>query len=149
MLPFGGIRLAVDGSEVELADTVVFRGMMLSGVPNMAFAFGYTNQSWTLGSDLTCEQVTRVLNYMDRSGYTVVRPRPTDATTAGVPFFELTSGYVRRAMDQFPRQRASDPWHRAQNYARDRRTVLRAPVDDPALEFSRAAASVGATAKVA
>jgi monooxygenase len=150
MVPFGGIRLGVDGSDVEAADTVVFRGMMLSGVPNMAFAFGYINQSWTLGSDLTCEQVCRVLGCMERSGYTQVRPRAPEATTASVPFLELTSGYVRRAVDQFPRQRANDPWRREQNYARDRKAVLRAPIDDPALEFTRAAAAApGATAKAA
>ena len=149
MVPFGGIRLGIDGSRVDVADTVVFRGMMLSGVPNMAFAFGYINQSWTLGSDLTCRQVCRVLNYMNRSGHTEVRPRVQDATTATVPFFELTSGYVRRAIDEFPRQGANDPWRRAQNYARDRRAVLRAPIDDPALEFTRVGAATGVTAKAA
>jgi monooxygenase len=149
MVPFGGIRLSVDGADLEPADTVAFRGMMLSGVPNMAFAFGYINQSWTLGSDLTSEQVCRVLSYMDRSGYSRVRPRAQDPATASVPFFELSSGYVRRAIHAFPRQRANDPWRRAQNYARDRRTVLRAPIDDPALEFSRVAMAAGTTAKSA
>jgi cation diffusion facilitator CzcD-associated flavoprotein CzcO len=149
MVPFGGIRLGVDGSDLQPADTVVFRGMMLSGVPNMAFAFGYINQSWTLGADLTCEQVCRVLNYMDRSGYTQVRPLAQDPATASVPFLELSSGYVRRATGEFPRQGANDPWRREQNYARDRRAVLRAPIDDPALEFTRGAAAAGATAKTA
>ena len=149
VVPFGGIRLGVDGSDVDPADTVAFRGMMLSGVPNMAFAFGYINQSWTLGSDLTCEQVCRVLNYMDRSGYLQVRPRAPEATTASVPFFELTSGYVRRAIDQFPQQRANDPWRREQNYVRNRRAVLRAPIHDPALEFTGVGMAAAATAKVA
>ena len=54
MVPIGGIRLTVDDAEVELPKAIIYRGMMLSGVPNMAFAFGYTNQSWTLGADLTC-----------------------------------------------------------------------------------------------
>jgi monooxygenase len=149
MVPFGGIRLSVDGSDVQLADTLVYRGMMLSGVPNMAFAFGYTNQSWTLGSDLTCEHVCRLLNHMDRSGFTRCTPRNRDPAISGVPFADLTSGYVLRAIDQFPRQGHMDPWRREQNYARNRRSLRRAPLDDPALEFSRTAPTADVTTQVA
>ena len=145
MVPFGGIRLGVDGTDVELSEALVYRGMLLSGVPNMAFAFGYTNQSWTLGADLTCEQVCRLLNHMDARGYTQCTPRNRDPAITGAPFAELTSGYVLRAIDQFPRQGSQDPWRREQNYARDRRSVRRAPLDDPALEFSRAAPTTDAT----
>ena len=122
---------------------------MLSGVPNMAFAFGYTNQSWTLGADLTSEQVCRLLNHMDRCGYTQCTPRNGDPAITGVPFAELTSGYVLRAIDQFPKQGSKDPWRRQQNYARNRRSVRRAPIDDPALEFSRAAPTADATTQIA
>ena len=149
MVPFGGIRLSVDGSRIELDEALVYKGMLLSGVPNMAFAFGYTNQSWTLGSDLTCEQVCRLLNHMDRHGYTQCTPRNRDAAITGVPFAELTSGYVLRAIDQFPRQGSKDPWRRQQNYVRDRRSVRRAPIDDPALEFSRAAETADTTTQIA
>jgi monooxygenase len=135
MVPFGAIRLRVDGSDVDVGDALAFRGMQLSGVPNMAFAFGYTNQSWTLGSDLTCEQVCRLLEHMDRHGYSVCTPRHDDPAITAVPFAELTSGYVLRAIDQFPKQGSGDPWRREQNYARNRRAMRRAPVDDPALEF--------------
>jgi cation diffusion facilitator CzcD-associated flavoprotein CzcO len=145
MVPFGDIRLGVDDADVELGEALVYRGMLLSGVPNMAFAFGYTNQSWTLGADLTCEQVCRLLRHMDRHGYASCTPRNRDPAVAGVPFAELTSGYIMRAIDQFPRQGSKDPWRREQNYARDRRSVRRAPMDDPALEFSRA----GATSAIA
>jgi monooxygenase len=136
MVPFGGMRLSVDDSEVDLGAALAYRGMQLSGVPNMAFAFGYTNQSWTLGSDLTCEQVCRLLAHMDRRGYAVCTPRNRDPAVTGVPFAELTSGYVLRAIDQFPKQGSEDPWRREQNYARNRRALWRAPVDDPALEFA-------------
>jgi cation diffusion facilitator CzcD-associated flavoprotein CzcO len=141
MVPFGDIRLGVDDADVELGEALVYRGMLLSGVPNMAFAFGYANQSWTLGADLTCEQVCRLLRHMDRHGYTSCTPRNRDPAVTGVPFSELTSGYIMRAIDQFPRQGSKDPWRREQNYARDRRSVRRAPMDDPALEFSRAGAA--------
>jgi cation diffusion facilitator CzcD-associated flavoprotein CzcO len=146
MVPLGGMRLAVDGSEVVLSETVAYRGMQLSDVPNMAFAFGYTNQSWTLGSDLTCEQVCRLLNHMDRHGYTVCTPRNRDPGVSVVPFADLTSGYIRRAIDRFPKQATSDPWRREQHYARNRRALRRAPLGDPALEFARAGAPAGVAA---
>jgi cation diffusion facilitator CzcD-associated flavoprotein CzcO len=149
MVPFGGVRLSVDGTDVELDDALVYRGMQLSGVPNMAFAFGYTNQSWTLGADLTCEQVCKLLEHMDRWGYTACTPRNRDPAITAVPFADLTSGYVLRAIDQFPKQGSKDPWHREQNYARNRKAMQRAPIDDPTLEFSRGAPTAGATMEIA
>jgi hypothetical protein len=112
--------------------------MQVSGVPNMAFAFGYTNQSWTLGADLTCEHVCKLLAHMDRRGYTACTPRNRDPGLTAVPFADLTSGYILRAIEQFPRQGSRDPWQREQNHVRNRRSMRRAPIDDPALEFSRA-----------
>ena len=149
MVPFGGIRLSVDGSEVDLGATLVYRGMQVSGVPNMAFAFGYTNQSWTLGADLTCEQVCKLLEHMDRRGYTTCTPRNRDPAITGAPFADLTSGYIRRAIDSFPKQGSKDPWQREQNYARNRRSMRHARIDDPALEFSRAAPTADATTDIA
>jgi monooxygenase len=136
MVPLGGIGLGVDGCEVELSEALVYRGMQLSGVPNMAFAFGYANQSWTLGSDLTCEQVCRLLEHMDRFGYRACTPRNRDAAVISVPFSDLSSGYVLRAVDEFPRQGSREPWRREQHYVRNRRLLRRAAIDDPALEFS-------------
>jgi cation diffusion facilitator CzcD-associated flavoprotein CzcO len=138
LVPLGGIRLAVDGREVDLADTFAYRGMQVSGVPNLAFAFGYINQSWTLGADLTSLQVCRLLDHMDRHGYATVTPRHPGADAPAVPFAELNSGYIRRGIAHFPKQTTAEPWRREQNYAQNRRAVLRSPLDDPALEFSRA-----------
>src|SRR5215207_3548625 len=135
MVPLGGIDLSVDGTPVDLGETLVFRGMQLGGVPNMAFAFGYTNQSWTLGADLTCEQVCKLLEHMERHGYGVCTPRNHDRAVPPVPFVDLTSSYVLRAIDAFPKQGSRDPWRREQNYARNLRELWRAPVDDPALEM--------------
>jgi monooxygenase len=139
MVPLGGITLRVDGLEVDLADRVAYRGMMVTGVPNMAFAFGYINQSWTLGSDLTCEQVCLLLNHMDERGFAQVVPRHRDGAPADAPFATLTSGYMRRDIGQFPRQGPRDPWNRAQNYAVNLRAARRMPIDHDALEFSAAA----------
>jgi monooxygenase len=149
MVPLGGIRLTVDGGDVELPEALAYRGMLLSGVPNMAFAFGYTNQSWTLGADLTSQQVCRLMNHMDRFGYTQCTPRNGNPAVTGVPFADLTSGYILRAIDQFPKQGSRDPWRREQHYVRNRRSLRRAPLDDPALEFSRAAPTVDAPTQIA
>jgi monooxygenase len=147
--PLGAIQLTVDGHDVALPETLAYRGMMVSGVPNMAFAFGYINQSWTLGSDLTAQQVCRLLNYMDERSYERCMPRDVQQAAGTAPFLELSSGYVRRGVDLFPRQTTGDPWYRTQNYTRDRRTVMRAPLDDPALEFARATRAVGGRTQVA
>jgi cation diffusion facilitator CzcD-associated flavoprotein CzcO len=117
--------------------------MQISGVPNLAFAFGYINQSWTLGADLTCLQVCRLLNHMQRHGYATVTPRRPAEETA-LPFAELSSGYIVRDIAHFPKQGTAEPWRREQNYAQNRRAVLRSPLDDPALEFTRAPVPVAA-----
>jgi monooxygenase len=136
--PLGGIELSVDSREVELPATLAYRGAMISGVPNLAFAFGYINQSWTLGADLTAQYVCRLLNYMQEHGYERCTPRNLNRIPGSKPFLELSSGYVRRGGDLFPRQGSSDPWYRAPHYPRNRRTMMHAPVNDPALEFARA-----------
>jgi monooxygenase len=115
----------------------------------MAFAFGYTNQSWTLGADLTCEQVCKLLNHMERRGYTRCTPRAPAGIVASVPFANLTSGYIQRAIDKFPRQATGDPWQRQQNYALNRRSMWRGSVDDPALEFSRVTSGARAPNEIA
>jgi cation diffusion facilitator CzcD-associated flavoprotein CzcO len=136
--PLGGIELTVDGDEIDIGQTLAYRGSMLSGVPNLAFAFGYVNQSWTLGADLTCQQVCRLLNHMDEHGYASCTPRRDGRAAPANSFWELSSGYVRRGGGLFPRQAAGDPWYRAQSMPRDRRTVMRAPIENPALEFTHA-----------
>ena len=110
---------------------------MLSGVPNLAFALGYTNASWTLKADLTCEHVCRLLNHMAEHGYDSCTPR-ADGINAPNPFWELSSGYVRRDGALFPKQGSADPWYRPPSMPQDRRAVKRAPIDDRALEFARA-----------
>jgi monooxygenase len=137
LLPFGGISLSVDGEEIDVGQAFTYRGMMLSGVPNMAYSFGYANQSWTLGSDLTAREICTLLSHMDRYGHTRCTPRVPDAAVTPEQFIDLSSGYVRRAIDRFPKQGSRDPWRREQSYTQNRRAFRRQPVDDPALEFSR------------
>jgi monooxygenase len=137
LLPLGGMEMTVDGREVELPKTMGYKGMMLSGVPNMAVAIGYTNASWTLKCDLTCEYVCRLLNHMDERGYRQATPENNDPSVRDEPFIDFTSGYVLRAIDRFPRQGSKAPWRLYQNYARDIVALRHGKLEDGAMVFSR------------
>jgi monooxygenase len=136
MLVLGGMRITVDGREVKLSETVGYKGMMFSGVPNLAAALGYTNASWTLKCDLVCEHVCRLLNYMTAHGHTEVVPRWDAGELPDNPFIDLSSNYVLRSIHEFPKQGKREPWRLYQNYIRDVILLKRGRVDDPALEFS-------------
>jgi cation diffusion facilitator CzcD-associated flavoprotein CzcO len=133
----GGLEVEVDGKRVEPSKTMAYKGMMCSDVPNMALAFGYTNASWTLKCDLTCEYVCRLLQHMDKHGYTKCCPRRTDPSLKEEPLLDFSSGYVQRSIDKFPRQGTFAPWRVYQNYALDRMMLKHQRVDDGVMEFSR------------
>jgi monooxygenase len=133
----GGIALAVDGEAVNVADCFSYKGMMLSGVPNLAVTFGYTNASWTLKCDLTSRSVCRLLNHMDRHGYAVCVPRPPDAAMERLPMLDFSSGYVTRAAGSLPSQGAEPPWRVHQNYLKDLVAMRLKPVADEALDLRR------------
>ena len=138
MLVLGGMSFEVDGTPVDLSKTVGYKGMMFSGVPNLAAAVGYTNASWTLKCELVCEYVCRMLNHMDQLGVRQVTPRWTGSLPEN-PFIDLTSGYVLRSVDKFPKQGNRAPWRLYQNYIRDVLLLRFGKVDDDALEFSNPA----------
>jgi cation diffusion facilitator CzcD-associated flavoprotein CzcO len=144
LLPLGGLELALDGREIDISQTVGYKGMMLAGVPNLAYAVGYTNASWTLKCDLAAQYVCRLLNHMDEHGYRQCTPAPPDPSHPLQPFIDLKSGYVRRAIDKFPKQGSREPWRLYQNYARDVLMLRRGALEDGAMEFSGAAAPVEA-----
>jgi monooxygenase len=124
---------------VKLSEKVGYKGMMLSDVPNMAAAIGYTNASWTLKCDLICEYVGRLLNHMDKVGMRQVTPRWRQAALPDRPFVDLTSGYVLRSVQDFPRQGDAPPWRLFQNYIRDVLMIRRGSLEDEAIEFSNPA----------
>ena len=132
----GNVQLQVDGRPVDLAKTLGYKGMMFSGVPNLAQTFGYTNASWTLKCDLTCEYVCRLLNYMDAHGYRQCTPRNADPAVKPLPWVDFTSGYIRRGGARFPKQGSKPPWRVYQNYALDLLSFRWAPVDDGVMVFS-------------
>ena len=138
MLVLGGMELRVDGRTVDPPSTLTYRGMMLGGVPNMALAVGYTNASWTLKCDLICQYVARLLNHMDAHGYTQATPRPPADPGETEPYLNLTSGYVLRALELFPRQGAEAPWRIHHNYFRDLALIRRGDITE-GMEFATAA----------
>jgi cation diffusion facilitator CzcD-associated flavoprotein CzcO len=133
----GGVGLVVDGEEVRLPETMAYRGMMLSGVPNLAYVIGYTNASWTLKADLVSEYVCRLLGHLRSKRLDIVVPE-RDPAVEEEPFMDLTSGYVQRAMHLAPKQGSRAPWRLRQNYLRDAVTLRRARFDDGVLRFGKA-----------
>lgn len=124
LLALGGVEPSVDGRRVELSDQFIWRGAMITGLPNLAVCVGYTNASWTLRADLTARLVCRVVDHMDRNGYASVVATP-DRALDRRPLLDLASGYVQRAIDTFPRQGDRGPWRVRQNYVLDAVATLR------------------------
>ena len=132
-----GLDLFVDGSKVDLSNTMTYRGMMYSDVPNLASALGYTNASWTLKCDLTGEYVCKLLNHMRTHGYSSATPRRNDPSITEEPALSFSSGYVQRALPFLPKQGSKRPWKLRQNYALDLLGVRLGSVSDGVIEFSR------------
>lgn len=133
-----GLQLNVDGAPVDLSQTITYKGMMYSDVPNLASAFGYTNASWTLKCDLTAEYVCRLLKHMDQHGYAQCTPRLNDPEITPVSAIDFNSGYVLRALHTLPRQGSKTPWRVHQNYVKDLSMLRFGRVDDGTMEFKAA-----------
>ncbi|TGD82719.1 flavin-containing monooxygenase [Hymenobacter wooponensis] len=130
----GGMKLNIDGRQVEPHQTMAYKGMMLSDVPNFAMAFGYTNASWTLKADLTAGYVCRLLRYMDRHHIDIAVSRK-DEQVEPEPFLSFTSGYVQRAQDILPKQGSRRPWQVYQNYLQDLLTIRYGRIADGVMCF--------------
>ena len=139
---FGGIELVVDGEPVATADRIGYKAMMLEGVPNMAFAVGYTNNSWTLKVDLVSSYVARIVAFMAASGYRMVTPVRPAGPMGTVPFTDMTSGYFQRSLDLLPMQGDRAPWRVQQHYFKDT-ALYRGPIDTENLVFTSAPAMAG------
>jgi cation diffusion facilitator CzcD-associated flavoprotein CzcO len=131
-----GLKVTVDGEAVDLPSTFSYKGMMYSGVPNLASSFGYTNASWTLKADLTAGYLCRLLNHMRRRGYTEARPLP-QGPIEPTPWLDFSSGYVQRALSRLPRQGTAAPWRVYQNYALDVLAFRFGKLEDGVMHFAR------------
>jgi cation diffusion facilitator CzcD-associated flavoprotein CzcO len=138
MLALGRIQFSVDGRAVNLPETVAFKAMMVSGLPNLAFIVGYTNLSHTLRVDLIAEHFVRLLDHMDAHGYTVFEPVLPEDPMELLPLYQLNAGYMHRGIAQFPRAGTRGSWTAAGAYEEDVERLRHGPVTDSALQFSTA-----------
>lgn len=136
LLFLGGMELRVDGEVVDPSDRLTYKGMMLSGVPNLSMAVGYTNASWTLKAELTCSYACRLIDHLHRTGLTTATPVPPNEDPDEEPLLGLTSGYIQRSAHLFPKQGGRYPWRVYQSYLRDYRATRLSRVDDGAMVFT-------------
>ncbi|MES2509724.1 MAG: NAD(P)/FAD-dependent oxidoreductase [Pseudomonadota bacterium] len=137
LLALGGMELLVDGRPVVMKDSISYKGMMLSGVPNMIYVTGYTNASWTLKADLVGDYACRLLNFMARKGWGQCTPTLNDPGIQPESWIDFTSGYIQRAIDKFPAQGNRRPWRLSQNYVLDLFTLRYGRVDDGTMVFTQ------------
>ena len=138
----GGLKPSRNGEPIDPTKTMTYKGLMLSGVPNFAITFGYTNASWTLKADLVSEFVCRVLNYMDDNGFDTVQPEHPGAAVKEAPFMDFAPGYFKRSMHLLPKSGDKAPWRLKQNYLLDLRLIRTGKVNEESLHFTKHRAPV-------
>jgi cation diffusion facilitator CzcD-associated flavoprotein CzcO len=136
LLPIAGLTPVVDGVAKPVNEAFVYKGMMLSDVPNFAFVVGYTDLPWTLKADMVNQYVSRLIRYMDRGGYRECVPLRKNEDMGSRPLMDISSGYALRAAHRLPRQGDRAPWKLYQHYLRDRLKLFGGKLDDDAMSFS-------------
>ncbi len=138
LVSLGEVDFVVDGEPIDFSDRWTYKGLAYSGIPNLAFTFGYVNTSWTVRAELVAKFVSRLINHMDKAGAASVTPtlRPGDDAMPKEAFVEgFTSGYFQRANGVLPRQGDRAPWINPQNHVATKK-LLTAPIDDGVLKFA-------------
>ncbi len=134
----GDIGLSVDGKPIDFAETVTYRGIAYSGVPNLFTTFGYVNASWTLRADMVSRYVCRLLNEMADVGASMcvpeLRPAERDAERRGW-IDDFSAGYVTRMLPELPKQLDRDPWRNYQSFAADQKSLLYSPIADGVMQL--------------
>ncbi len=136
----GDIAFSIDGQPLDFANTVAWNGALFTGVPNLAWVFGYLRASWTLRTDMMGDLVCRLLRHMDAQGAEVVVPalRPQDADMALLPWItpdNFNAGYVQRGVHLLPQQGERAPWVHGQDYASEKTSLPQAALDDGSLVY--------------
>lgn len=133
----GGVPYSIDGQVIDFKDKISLRGSMIAGVPNLAMVFGYTMHSWTLRLEVIGHFVCNLLNYMDKNGHTVVTPtlREEDKDMAILPFLSLSSGYVARGVQNFPKQGDKPEWTYSQDYLSEKESVAKTDFGDKVFDY--------------
>ena len=132
----GGVQATIDCQPVNTSDHMLYKGILLSNVPNAAIVIGYTNASWTLKVDVAADYLARLFNYMDKQHYQVVTAQAdADEITDSAIMGSLSSGYIKRALDVMPRQGKSEPWRVSMNYLKDKADLRNSGFKDDILHF--------------
>ncbi len=137
----GDINFAIDGKPLAFSDTVTYRGMMFTGVPNLLWVFGYFRASWTLRADLLADFVCRLLAHMEKRGAKRVEValRPEDRDMELLPWIDpenFNPGYLMRAMDLLPKRGAKPEWQHSQDYWREKDELPAIDLDGPEFVYS-------------
>ncbi|MDM1764794.1 MULTISPECIES: NAD(P)/FAD-dependent oxidoreductase [Acinetobacter] len=134
----GGIKATVDHKSLKTSEHMLYHGVMVSDVPNMALVIGYVNASWTLKVDVVADYLCRLFNFMDKKGYDeVIAPTDHSAILEETVMGEMSSGYIARAADQLPKQGTKAPWMATHNYLADRKELKNAKFEDGVLKFHK------------
>ena len=136
LLPMAGLTPIVDGKEVVVSESLVYKGMMLGNVPNFAFTVGYTSVPWTLKADMVSQYVCRLIKFMDQKGLQACAPSPGANDKPAADLMDITSGYAQRAAARLPKQGELAPWRLHQNYLRDRIKLFGGRLNDGVMQFS-------------
>ncbi len=136
----GDINFSIDGEPLNFGERWTYRGILYSGIPNMAWVFGYLRTSWTMRADLISEFVCRLLKHMDAEGAKVCTPllRDEDKGMPARPFIDpenFNPGYLKRSLHFMPKQGDHQPWIFAQDYYSEKDELPAADLDDGALVF--------------
>ncbi|MBT7816624.1 MAG: NAD(P)/FAD-dependent oxidoreductase [Polaribacter sp.] len=135
LLPFGGAKISLNNTPFDITKQFIYKGLMLSELPNFLVFAGYTNASWTLKSDLTSEYISRLLKYLDKNNYNSVYAKVIEKNLGELPLIDLDSGYIHRAKDILPKQGDQFPWRLYQNYILDFKALRIDSVKDKRLQF--------------
>ena len=140
----GGAALEIDGEKISTHDRMLYKGVLMEGVPNMMFVIGYTNASWTLKADLASTYFSRLIKHMDKHGHTTVLPiaSPEDHDTTSVMGDSMRSGYIQRGDAVMPRQGKRAPWRIFNDYFKDAPLLRRGAIDDSALLFGNESSDI-------
>lgn len=140
LVTLGEVEFSVDGKPVDFSQAWTYKGMAYSDVPNLVSTFGYINASWTLRADVVAKYVCRLLNHMASIGAQQATPRlrPEDRDMPQRPWIDdFPAGYMLRTMHLMPKQGDREPWVNPQLISRDKKMIVKSPVDDGVMQFTK------------
>ena len=135
LLAFGGAEINIDSKSFDVAKSFVYKGVMLSNLPNFFIYVGYTNASWTLKVDLTNEYISRILKYLDKHNYKALKVNANEDALKPLPLLNLNSNYIYRSANMLPKQGNEIPWRLYQNYLLDYKLLCIDKIEDKWLKF--------------